>query len=73
VRLEGIGKLKKLYDLIGIHIRDLPACCRVLQPTMLPVLKHSIDWLYLRIFLVLTDKSECYCDTNQDKFHKSHV
>jgi hypothetical protein len=29
--LEGIGKLKKFYDLMGIRPRDLPACTIVLQ------------------------------------------
>jgi hypothetical protein len=36
MRLEGLGKLKKSNDLIGIRTRDLPACSVVPQPTTLP-------------------------------------
>jgi hypothetical protein len=35
VRLEGLGKLKKIH-LIGTRTCDLPACSIVPQPTMLP-------------------------------------
>jgi hypothetical protein len=35
VRLEGLGKLKKIY-LIGTRTRDLPACSIVPQPIPLP-------------------------------------
>jgi hypothetical protein len=35
VRLEGLGKLKKVH-LIGTRTRDLPACSIVSQPTTLP-------------------------------------
>jgi hypothetical protein len=35
VRLEGLGRLKKIH-LIGIRTRDLPACSIVPQPTTLP-------------------------------------
>jgi hypothetical protein len=57
VRLEGLGKLKKNIDLIGIRTRDLPACSIVPQPTTLPRVPqytpmyrvlaciHSCDWL----------------------------
>jgi hypothetical protein len=34
--LEGLGKLKKSYDVIGNQTRDLPACSIVPQPTALP-------------------------------------
>jgi hypothetical protein len=37
MRLEGLGKLKKSNDLIGIRTRDLPACSVVPQPTTLPL------------------------------------
>jgi hypothetical protein len=36
VRLEELGKLKKLNDFIGTRIRDLPACSIMPQPTTLP-------------------------------------
>jgi hypothetical protein len=35
VRLEGLGKLKKIH-LIGTQTRDLQACSIVPQPTALP-------------------------------------
>jgi hypothetical protein len=38
VRLEGLGKLKKLKDLIGTRTRDLPTCSIVPQPSTLPQL-----------------------------------
>jgi hypothetical protein len=36
VRLEALGKLKTVNDLIGSRTRDLPACSIVPQPTTLP-------------------------------------
>jgi hypothetical protein len=36
VQLEGLGKLKKLNDLIGTRTLDLPAYSIVSQPTLLP-------------------------------------
>jgi hypothetical protein len=46
VRLEGLGKLKKIH-LIGTRNRDLPACNIVSQPTMLPrepcVIIHKLE------------------------------
>jgi hypothetical protein len=35
MRLERLGQLKKLIDLIGTRTRDLPACSIVPQPTTL--------------------------------------
>jgi hypothetical protein len=31
LRTEGLGKLKKLSDLLGSRTRDLPACYRLIQ------------------------------------------
>jgi hypothetical protein len=36
MRLEGLGQLKQLNDLIDNRTRDLPACSIVPQPTTLP-------------------------------------
>jgi hypothetical protein len=36
VRLEGLGKMKKLNDVIENRRRDLPGCNIVSQPTMPP-------------------------------------
>jgi hypothetical protein len=36
VRLEGLDKLEKFSDLIGIRTHDLPACSIIPQPTALP-------------------------------------
>jgi hypothetical protein len=36
VRLEGLGKLKKLIDFMQSRTHDLPACSIVPQPTTLP-------------------------------------
>jgi hypothetical protein len=36
VRLEGLGQLKKFYDIIGNRTRDLPACSMVSELTTLP-------------------------------------
>jgi hypothetical protein len=49
VRLEGLGKLKKSNDLIGIRIRDLPACSIVFQPTTLlraPAIVVNVIFFY---------------------------
>jgi hypothetical protein len=35
VRLEGLGKLKKITDLIGNGAHDLPACSIMPQPAIL--------------------------------------
>jgi hypothetical protein len=36
VRLEGLGKLKNINDLIGTRTRDIPVCSIVPQPSTLP-------------------------------------
>jgi hypothetical protein len=41
-----IRSIEKSSDLIGIRIRDLPACSIVLQPTMLPHAPNSSEYLY---------------------------
>jgi hypothetical protein len=41
VRLEGLGKLKKIH-IIGTRSRDLPACSIVPQRTALPRASYSI-------------------------------
>jgi hypothetical protein len=48
VRLEGIDKVKKLNDLIGNRIRDLPACSIMPQPNTLPCapIKHSHNFIF---------------------------
>jgi hypothetical protein len=45
VRLEGLGKLKKIHP-IGTRSRDLPACSIVPQRTTLPraLIAILIDW-----------------------------
>jgi hypothetical protein len=43
VRLEGLGKLKKSNDLIGIRTRDLPACNIVLEATALPLALEKVE------------------------------
>jgi hypothetical protein len=43
VRLEGLGKMRKSNNLIGIRTRKLPACSIVPQPTMLPRASHLDD------------------------------
>jgi hypothetical protein len=35
MRLEGLGKLKKINDVIGTRTRDLPACSIAPQPSTL--------------------------------------
>jgi hypothetical protein len=42
VRFEGLGKLKRINDLIGNQTNDHPACSTVLQPTTLPRALGSI-------------------------------
>jgi hypothetical protein len=44
VRLEGLGKLKKIH-ILGTRTRDLPACSVVAQPTTLP---RAPDYLFYR-------------------------
>jgi hypothetical protein len=43
LRVEGLGQLKTLNDLIGIRTRDLPACTIVSQPTTLPRTRSGIE------------------------------
>jgi hypothetical protein len=45
VQLEGLGKLKKLIDLIGNQNLNLPACSIVPQPTMLPLTPPRHMWM----------------------------
>jgi hypothetical protein len=42
-RLEELGKLKKLNDLIGNQTRDIPACSIVPQLTTLPRTPQYFD------------------------------
>jgi hypothetical protein len=48
VRLEGLGKLKKLIHLIGSRIRDLPACSILPQPLL--ILAGDNDYDPLRLY-----------------------
>jgi hypothetical protein len=53
VRLEGLGKLKKV-QLIGSRTRDLPACSIVPQPTTLPrALRRMVRLDYCFRYLLL--------------------
>jgi hypothetical protein len=53
VRLEGLGKLKKIHP-IGIRFRDLPACSMVPQPTTVPRAPKYEYLLYNYIYLTGT-------------------
>jgi hypothetical protein len=47
VQLEGLGKLKNFYDLLGTRIRDLPACSKALQPLTLCLHSKILAVFYL--------------------------
>jgi hypothetical protein len=49
VRPEGLGKLKKLTELIGSRTRDLPACIIVPQPLRYGVPPRTLVQLILSI------------------------
>jgi hypothetical protein len=53
--LEGLGKLKNFNDLIGSRIRDLLACSKAPQPSMLQSVinlfyMQIIDCVYLELY-----------------------
>jgi hypothetical protein len=52
VKLEGLNKLKKLFDLIGSRTLDLPDCSIVPQPTMLPRAPYVYIYVYIYKIIV---------------------
>jgi hypothetical protein len=66
VRLEGLCKLKKFNDLIGIRTRDLPACSIVSQPTTLFYLIVTIICMILRYVRVTLMVKHCFLTVEPD-------
>jgi hypothetical protein len=75
VRLEGLGKLKKIH-VIGTWIRDFPACSMVPQPTTLPRVPTQIECvsLFLRTHLstLLSVQSPKQYQMNSTNYYVHH-
>jgi hypothetical protein len=69
VRLEGLGKLKNIQDLIGNRTRDLPTCSTEPQPTTLPRAPYILRVLSRKFGPTKNWMIEDWRKLNNEEFH----